>query len=95
MFTRKPKQINPISDEEGFRLYGDRWLDPIFRQEITGMPFDIEAHMNDGELKYGGSDRLGEDAQGIWWLRNVAGQGHPEEENYLKSIGKGRRGKEG
>lgn len=95
MFNKKSISKNPISDEEGYRLYGNRWNDPLFRQEITGVPFDIDAHMNDGELKYGGSNQLGSDARGIWWRRNIAGQGHPEEENYLKSIGKGRRGKEG
>lgn len=95
MFNKKSEPTNPISDEEGYNLYGDRWNDPIFRQKITGVPFDIDAHMNDGELKYGGSNRLGSEARGIWWQRNVAGQGHPGEDDYLKSIGKGRRGKEG
>lgn len=78
----------PISDEEGFKLYGDAWLDPLFRQEITGIPFDIDAHMNDGELKYGGEDKLGKDAQRIWWKRNIEGQGHPGEKDYLESINK-------
>lgn len=88
--NKNPKK--PISDEEGFKIYGDRWLDPLFRQEITGIPFDIDAHMNDGELKYSGEDKLGQDAKKVWWKRNIEGQGHPEENNYLNSIGK--RGKE-
>lgn len=80
----KNRKVNPMSDEEGFKLYGDKWLDPLFRQEITGVPFDIDAHMDFGNLTY--RNKLGEDVDKIWYRRNIDGQGHPFEEDYLKAI---------
>ena len=63
-----------------------QWNNPLFRQSITGVSADIEAHLNFGEQAYGGPDRLGEDARTTWWQRNITGQGHPAERIFLNSV---------
>ena len=63
-----------------------QWNNPLFRQSITGVSADIEAHLNFGEQAYGGPDRLGEDARTTWWQRNITGQGHPGERKFLNSV---------
>ncbi len=59
----------------------DDWNNPLFRDEVIGTPgnAELEAHMNFGEQAYGGASRLGDEARGVWDLRNIAGQGHPAE----------------
>ncbi len=66
------------SDAEEFMLKNwgsipDKWNDPLFREKITSRSADIEAHMNFGEQAYGAPERLGDEAQGVWWQRNIAG----------------------
>jgi hypothetical protein len=60
------------------------WNDPSFRDRVTGIPgqAELDAHMNLGEQAYGG--RLGSRARGIWYERNIAGQGHPAEQGWLE-----------
>ena len=66
----------------------DWWLDPIAKSEAIGTGITntiIEAHLGEFEKAYVG--RLGKNARGIGYSRNVEGQGIPgEKSNYLQNF---------
>jgi hypothetical protein len=88
-------ELNGMSEERAedhmIKKWGripPQWNDPLFRDSVTQISgqAEIGAHMNFGELTYGGDKKLGKDARGVWDRRNVDGQGHPGESNYKNSV---------
>lgn len=69
---------------ENWGLIPDDWLSPIFRGEVLGSvgAVELEAHMNTGRQAY--EESLGERTEGIWYSRNIGGQGHPANKDWLK-----------
>ena len=62
------------------------WNNPLFRDEVLGVSgqAELNAHMDFGEQAYGKEDRLGADAAGVWYQRNIADQGHPAAREWVK-----------